>query len=780
MSGPFDHGMNMPLPNMMGASFPVFNGNFPAAYPRLSGPPPTHFDGSAFWYNPNNAEQTYDRDAGVFGGRGVPFPSTAMESSSVKHRRTRSGCFTCRSRRVKCDETRPICDRCKKGNRECEFPQPTTSSKRSKHGESRSPKDPTVKHETKHDNMSGLATIKDEGEDYDDDDDNSWKSPTERPPLSRLRTDSAQSIRQTSKSNHILGGSTMGKEHTSPQSTEASDTRSRDETPASSLRTVANSAEMQARHAKIKTLKPDLQKYLQFQQEYMTYYHYFFKLDPTDFVHSEFIDLALGYEPLLYAAVGFAAYHYELQQPDPKLSHFLGYHSKSLSMLRKSLESNAKITEATLLTVLQLATFEEYIGDWVNLVGHHRAACTMIRELFTSHSMMETDLGRRIFSWYARLDVTVGLMAGKVTRLDREWFEANSTWYYNQINNDPDGDLDIENTLAYFVAANRLIGMDLAVLFAQFRQHRDGQEATFRAEVGKVVERLESMKREIELFNDEYYRIQEFPVEKIRPLTPDDIVNPYAPGGLFKDVLWPLNFMWIDWYSIEQMQKYQMALLLKEPIPPEVEQLSLEQYRIIEAIDRWPEAPNGAILGAHASLGLSSVFLKRDPRYIMWARKKFATVERLGYIYPPSFRRNMAMLWGLTREEVGENESVENWWLPNDEGNLPMLKDLRRVVQERHENDDQMSSGMESLENVRDLKAIFAKLDIRTQGPPDSASMTDNRSPTSEGTPGMSDRGSHANFSPTNVNFGHDHGGNIPVQMNAGYGPMLQRAYTKP
>jgi hypothetical protein len=29
----------------------------------------------------------------------------------VKHRRTRSGCYMCRSRRVKCDEGRPICER---------------------------------------------------------------------------------------------------------------------------------------------------------------------------------------------------------------------------------------------------------------------------------------------------------------------------------------------------------------------------------------------------------------------------------------------------------------------------------------------------------------------------------------------------------------------------------------------------------------------------------------------------------------------------------------------
>ncbi|EXJ90518.1 hypothetical protein A1O1_03621 [Capronia coronata CBS 617.96] len=758
----------------MDPGFPVYNGNFPTAYPRLTGPPTTHFDGSAFWYNPNNAEQLYDREASIFGGRGVPLPSAGMEASNVKHRRTRSGCFTCRSRRVKCDETRPICDRCKKGNRECEFPQPPSASKRSKHSDSRSPKDTVTKQESKHDTMSGLATIKDE----DEDDNEALKSPTQRPALGRLRTDSAQSVSHSSKSKEVSETPPTSKEHTSPLSTDVSDTRSRDETPASSLRTVANSAEMQARHAKIRTLRPDLQKYLQFQQEYMTYYHYFFKLDPTDFVHSEFIDLALTYEPLLYAAVGFAAYHYELQQPDPKLAHFLGYHSKSLSMLRKALERNVKITEATLLTVLQLATFEEYIGDWVNLVGHHRAACTMIMELYTCESMMETDLGRRIFSWYARLDVTVGLMAGKQTRLDRQWFEANSTWYFNQINNDPEGDLDIENTLAYFVAANRLIGMDLAFLFAKFEERKFTEE-TFRMEVAKVVERLDSMKREIELFNDEYYRVQDFPVERIRPLTSDDIVNPYAPGGLFKDALWPLNFMWIDWYSIEQMQKYQTAKLLKEPLPADLEQLSLEQCRIIETIERWPEAPDGAILGAHASLGLASVFLKKDATHIMWARKKFATVERLGYIYPPTFRLNMAVLWNLTRDEVGENEAVENWWLPNDAGNLRMLKELRKVVSERHENDK--VSGTESLANVRDLKAIFAKLDIRTQGGTSSGSTVENSSLASDATGGMSDRGSNVSFSPTNVSFGEGRGDNSLVQMQeGGHVRRPRRTNTKP
>ena len=107
MSGPYDHGMNMPMHNMMDPRYTVYSGNFNAGYPhgRLAGPP-THFDGVAFWYNPNSTDQLYDRESNLFGGRAGGQQATNMESASVKHRRTRSGCFTCRSRRVKVTRTR--------------------------------------------------------------------------------------------------------------------------------------------------------------------------------------------------------------------------------------------------------------------------------------------------------------------------------------------------------------------------------------------------------------------------------------------------------------------------------------------------------------------------------------------------------------------------------------------------------------------------------------------------------------------------------------------------
>ena len=99
MSGPYDHAAGINAPEMVDHAYPVYDGQFSDPYSRLAGPP-THFDGVGFWYRPNNADPLYERDPQLF-ARGGAASVNSMEHSSVKHRRTRSGCFTCRSRRVK-------------------------------------------------------------------------------------------------------------------------------------------------------------------------------------------------------------------------------------------------------------------------------------------------------------------------------------------------------------------------------------------------------------------------------------------------------------------------------------------------------------------------------------------------------------------------------------------------------------------------------------------------------------------------------------------------------
>lgn len=67
---------------------------------------------------------------------------------------------------------------------------------------------------------------------------------------------------------------------------------------------------------------------------------------------------ALEYEPLLYALVAFSAYHYSIRHPNGRLYTFLQYYNKSVSSLLSSLKSCQPHKDATILTILQLTTFE--------------------------------------------------------------------------------------------------------------------------------------------------------------------------------------------------------------------------------------------------------------------------------------------------------------------------------------------------------------------------------------------------------------------------------------
>lgn len=105
-------------------------------------------------------------------------------------------------------------------------------------------------------------------------------------------------------------------------------------------------------------LSQDLQFYLEYHTTRLNYHHYFFKHDANHFLHNILVEQALQYDPLLYAVVGFAAFQLTVTRSDGRIQDFLGYYNKSVSLLRKSLVENEKHTDATMLTILQLATFE--------------------------------------------------------------------------------------------------------------------------------------------------------------------------------------------------------------------------------------------------------------------------------------------------------------------------------------------------------------------------------------------------------------------------------------
>lgn len=82
--------------------------------------------------------------------------------------------------------------------------------------------------------------------------------------------------------------------------------------------------------------------------------------------------------------------------------------------------------------------------------------------------------------------------------------------------------------------------------------------------------------------------------------------------------------------SINLMHKYQTALILQTPPSAELGMEAYNTCQLYEALEYWPHSPQGIVLACQASLGIACLFLPRDERHSMWARRKLATIESNG------------------------------------------------------------------------------------------------------------------------------------------------------
>lgn len=105
-------------------------------------------------------------------------------------------------------------------------------------------------------------------------------------------------------------------------------------------------------------LPSDLQFYLNYFRVNVNHLHYSMKIDPTNFLKTLFLEIALKNEALLYGVVGFSAYLRTLHNPEGKIQDFLKYYNQAVSFLLKSLRKGEQRTVGTLLAILQLATIE--------------------------------------------------------------------------------------------------------------------------------------------------------------------------------------------------------------------------------------------------------------------------------------------------------------------------------------------------------------------------------------------------------------------------------------
>ncbi|KAF5020988.1 hypothetical protein F66182_6969 [Fusarium sp. NRRL 66182] len=645
---------------LRGAPMPMVSAPMPGPYQQLG-----YFTGfpDPMMFNPSKSHKSRRKSTA----------GTPAAVDHVKHRRTRSGCFMCRSRRVKCDETRPICERCKKGNRECVYPDPpssrssaassnksketSSSSQQASPPSSKSEEDDDTEHETK------LETILDE---------------------------------ETEDQTKSSGFSTQSRS-VSPSTATA--------TP-SSLAAVYPSAEfpLQLGDADWSHLPPEYQQCLCFFVENLNHFNYCIPLDSDNFFTTILPSVAIRHEPLLNAVVGFSAYHLTLQNPQGKLQDFLQYYNKSVTQLLGLFKRKEKPNIATLLTILQLATIEEYFGDWVNLMGHQKAAFEILTSIFAPQTVMQTPMGRMCLSWYARFDNFVALMGGFPTDLPREWFLAMVDFYKYEITAHPE---ELHWKIDEWSARLRLISYDMSILFARGSRGQISQE-DFVKEHDIINEKLIAWKEKRDpALQDARYLVKDFPRQET--VDPEDFVNPYTVGILYDYPLFNVTVLCAEWNSIMIMHKCQSSGTRPDILFADLNRHAYRTCQYFETLEFWPSTPKSVLVLIQACIAIAALFCPQDNRHHMWFRRKFALLETMGYIHPISLRTKMA--------ELFREPSCVHWWLPNGEGFSPVLQEIRNFADERN-----AAAVTAQQESIREARHIFAKLSLMDEAnaPPSS------------------------------------------------------------
>lgn len=377
-------------------------------------------------------------------------------------------------------------------------------------------------------------------------------------------------------------------------------------------------------------LPADLGFYLDHHVKHIAAYHYCQRFEDDPFYKGHLLEAAMTYEPLLYAVVAFSAYFHTLSVPDGKTHAFLRYYQKSVGLLRKSLRVMQKHSEAILLTILQLASIEELLGDWVNVVGHQHAAHSIITSRFTPNTMMRTAFHRNILSWYIRFDIFAGLMSGSETKLGRSWHVVIERFCAERVREDP---LDTAAAVEKAVTRSRLFAVDVGTVFSR--------KAKGLISLTEFSTEIENLKRELQQYKDELASfftlappfVQDFP-NAPRKLEHDDLImGATDPCFLLAGDRFVWNTIRLDQWGMELVFLGHMVQIDPSLDKMELVKLALRICKMFEALE-YASTGRAIVLATHVSLAVAATVISAVPEYEMWFRRKFALIESCGSVTP--------------------------------------------------------------------------------------------------------------------------------------------------
>jgi|TARA_R110002003_G_scaffold193_15_gene15044 hypothetical protein len=263
------------------------------------------------------------------------------------------------------------------------------------------------------------------------------------------------------------------------------------------------------------------------------------------------------------------------------------------------------------------------LGDWVNLMGHQKAAFDMLTKLYTPQSITQSDFLLKVSLWYIRFDLFVGFQSGGESVLSRDWLQAVHECYAQKVRDNPD-DLGVkyEERFAY----SRLVAKDSNDLFARTQKGLITPD-DFAKQLPILKEKVETLHANIpaELL-DPRHKVKYMPGEA----DPNDIVNPFEPDVIWGGPLFTSNFLMLDMWGIVFMFNISEAMALRKPFSPTLTREAYRAVQVFEAMCAYPDAPKGMLLEAQVSFAIAFLFLPKDQKTTQWCRRTFAKVEASG------------------------------------------------------------------------------------------------------------------------------------------------------
>ncbi|KAF8429540.1 hypothetical protein EV426DRAFT_125068 [Tirmania nivea] len=692
MNGYYDQASNIPrlavssavLHNSLASPGP---NSAPASIPRPN-PLGSRFEHSTL--------PTFFVSDGTMGKSPIPGSSSARlrrKSSAgveqVKHRRTRSGCYTCRTRRVKCDETHPTCERCQKGGRECNYPDlvPTAKSSASRKREKAAPREGSSSLDELEEEDESLVKVKSESHGFTAFGTQQIEMALYNCPETSFgkAVELGSSRRTATAFSHSPSPQTEGNFH-GGSSTAIS--------PSNSLRRTVSQASLRP-GLQIGNLPSDTQLWIVYHMHRLTYHHYLLKSDNTNFFKTTFIDFTVKNEALLYAVSAFSAFHWSVENKAGSCETFLEFYNIAVQKLRKSI-ANGKYTMATLITILQLASFEEYMGDWGNLMQHRNAATRVIRKLHTPESMAQTPENRLIFGWLSRFDIYASMMAGHLAQLEKSWSIRSREYQELEAMQD-------SNNIVLVVEAATALLRDLAMnaSFLVAKRSQNGGLSDPEIESQSLMLRKQYADWWAELNPIILLEAEEVP----RPPGATEEDEPFLPSRAYTGLRMAVNYLLLDYYALKILMNFQLPIALEaesitddEENPHDSGSLAVKCCKILSAM-QGPSSKPYILLPTQAQLALIALWLPPVPHHRAWLRKQLAKMEELGYIFPRVLRNTIAEKWG--------DPTIEHTYSTTESKVNTLIRDIMDI----RENEASILYDR-AREDIKEMRALLSNLNL--------------------------------------------------------------------